>query len=84
MPRRGVMNGFENPYVVELVVVTDGLDAELSRRIIQFHKSRDIQPRHGRRITNSRANSVIVGAFPIYRSLAPLLNSWAEFYKPSE
>jgi hypothetical protein len=36
--------------VIELAVATDGMDVELSRRIVQFHKSRHIQPRHGRTI----------------------------------
>ena len=38
------------PYVVELAVDTDKLNVELSRRMLHFHKSRNIQVRHGRRI----------------------------------
>jgi hypothetical protein len=38
------------PYIVELVVATDGLSVELSRRILSFHQSRQIEPRYGRRI----------------------------------
>jgi hypothetical protein len=38
------------PYVVELAVVGDELDVELSRRMMDFHRSRKIQVRHGRRI----------------------------------
>src|SRR5215472_16522641 len=39
------------PNIVELAVPADGLEIELSRRIMEFHKSRHIQPRHGRWIT---------------------------------
>jgi hypothetical protein len=38
------------PNIVELAVVGDGLDVSLSRRIMELHKSRHIQPRHGRTI----------------------------------
>jgi len=37
-------NEIKHPYVVEIALVRDGLDVELSRRIMQFHKSRHIQP----------------------------------------
>src|SRR5262249_30678402 len=37
--------------IVELAVPADGLEIELSGRIMEFHKSRHIQPRHGRWIT---------------------------------
>jgi hypothetical protein len=37
-------------YVVELAVDTDKLNVELNRRMLHFHKSRNIQVRHGRRI----------------------------------
>jgi hypothetical protein len=53
MPRRdtgvkGAAN--EYPHVVEV------LDVELNRRIIEFHKSRNIEPRHGRRIFRDGEN----------------------------
>ena len=56
MPRRNkaTTNEFSHPYVVELAVVGDALDVELGQRIMQFHESRDIQPRHGRRINRRR------------------------------
>jgi hypothetical protein len=38
------------PNIVELAITTDGLDVTLGRRITQFHLSRHIQPRHGRRM----------------------------------
>ena len=44
------VNEDKHPYVVELAVATDGMDVELSRQIVRFHKSRHIQPRHGRTI----------------------------------
>jgi hypothetical protein len=44
------VNENKHPYVVELAVVTDGMDVELSRQIVWFHKSRHIQPLHGRTI----------------------------------
>ena len=42
------------PNIVELAVPSDGLEIELSRRIIEFHKSRHIQPQHGRWITKEK------------------------------
>jgi hypothetical protein len=38
------------PNIVELAVAADGLEVELSRRIITFHKLRHVELRHGRRI----------------------------------
>ena len=35
------------PHIVELAVGKDGLDVGLGRRIIAFHNSRHIKPRHG-------------------------------------
>lgn len=43
-------NENECPNIIELSVAGDGLEVELSRRIIRFHKSRHIEPRHGRTI----------------------------------
>ena len=56
MPRRNkaMTNEISHPYVVQLAVVGDELDIELSRRIMQFHNSRHIQPRYGRRTTAKR------------------------------
>lgn len=36
------------PHIVELAVPADGLATALGRQIIAFHKSRRIEPRHGR------------------------------------
>jgi hypothetical protein len=61
---KAVTNENKHPYVVELTFVSDeldsdeldsdALDVELSRRIMQFHKSRHIRPRYGRRFTRQR------------------------------
>jgi hypothetical protein len=48
---RTIINESKYPYIVELAVDTDDeLSVELSRRMLHFHKSRNIQLRHGRRI----------------------------------
>jgi hypothetical protein len=39
-----------NPYLVEIPVAAAGLDIALNRQIVEFHKSRHIQLRHGRSI----------------------------------
>ena len=52
MPHWGkvVVNESNFPFIVELAVPFDELDVQLSRRIMEFHRSRTIQARHGRRI----------------------------------
>jgi len=47
---KAIANESEYPYIVELLAADDELDLDLSRRIIAFHGSRNIQVRHGRRI----------------------------------
>src|SRR5689334_18149781 len=58
MPRgssyKSVRNETKYPYIAELPVSVRGLDVELSRRIFQFHKTRHVQPRHGRTILTER------------------------------
>ena len=51
---KATTNEIKHPYVVELSIARDGLDVALSKRIMQFHKSRDIHPQYGRRITTKR------------------------------
>ena len=52
---KAVRNERTYPYIAELPVsVRGGLDVELSRRIVQFHKTRHVQPRHGRTILTER------------------------------
>ena len=58
MPRgssyKAVANERTYPYIAELPASTRGLDVALGRRIIQFHKTRHVQPRHGRTILKER------------------------------
>lgn len=60
MPRsptnKAMTNEIDYPYVVELAVGRDGLDFDLGRRIMHFHKSRHIQLRYGRIMTTRRGN----------------------------
>src|SRR5215813_3127662 len=49
-PRRHAAPGAierKYPHIVQLAVGTHGLDVGLSRRIMHFHNSRHINPRHG-------------------------------------
>src|SRR6516162_1103821 len=43
-----------DPNIVELTFPADGLEFQFDRRIIEFHKSRHIQPRYGRQIARGR------------------------------
>jgi hypothetical protein len=43
-----VANERKYPHIVAVAVAGKGLDIGLSRRIIDLHKARHIQPRHGR------------------------------------
>jgi hypothetical protein len=51
-PRSGkaVANESKYPDIVELFVPADELDVKFSRRMMDFHRSRKIQARYGRRI----------------------------------
>jgi hypothetical protein len=51
---KSVSNERKYPNIVELAVTSDGLAAALSNRIVDFHKSRNIQPRHGRTVLRER------------------------------
>ena len=44
---KAVVNERKCPLVVEVPVAANGLDRELNRQIIGFHKSRNVEPRHG-------------------------------------
>jgi hypothetical protein len=48
---KAVTNEINHAYVVEVAVVSDGLGIDLCRRIMQFHKSRQVELRCGRRVT---------------------------------
>jgi hypothetical protein len=45
---RAKANESKYPHIVELAIESDQLDVDLSRRIMDFHRSRHIPPRHGR------------------------------------
>jgi len=47
---RAIVNESKFSHIAELAVDTEILGVELSRRMLHFHKSRNIQVRHGRRI----------------------------------
>jgi hypothetical protein len=47
---RSVSNEKNYPYIVELAVSAEPLDIDLSRRIVMFHRSRQVEPRHGRTV----------------------------------
>jgi hypothetical protein len=51
---RAMRNERKYPYIVELRVRAGELDIALSRRIMEFHKARQIQPRHGRTMLKER------------------------------
>jgi hypothetical protein len=74
---RAVKNEGAFPDIVELAVATHELDVQLSRRIIDFHKLRDIEARHGGRMLE-KIKSTIGGAFPIWRRLVISLSSLME------
>ena len=50
---RAATNEKEYPNIVQIAVGSEPLDVNLSRRIMLFHKSRNIEPRHGRRVTRN-------------------------------
>jgi hypothetical protein len=45
---KGLANERKFPFIVEVPVATKGLKVELSRQIVDFHKSRGITPQLGR------------------------------------
>ena len=51
---KAIANEKKYPFIVELVVGGDELDVDLGRRVMNFHRPRKIQPRHGRRIIRER------------------------------
>jgi len=51
---KAAANESKYPNIVELAVGGNGLDVTLGRRIINFHKSRHIQPHHGRTINRQK------------------------------
>jgi hypothetical protein len=53
---KSVTNERTHPYLVEIPVAVAGLDAPLNRQIVEFHKSRRLQLRHGRIILTDGKN----------------------------
>jgi hypothetical protein len=47
---KAVANERKYPFIVEVPVATKGLDVELNRQIIGFHKSHRVRPQLGRTI----------------------------------
>jgi hypothetical protein len=47
---KAVANERKYPFIIEVPVATNGLDVELNRQIIGFHKSHRVRPRLGRTI----------------------------------
>ncbi len=67
------------PHIVALWVAGRGLDIELNCQIMNFHKVRHIQLRHGRNaLPKGGGELTAVGAFPIWIRRNPSLNSLAE------
>ena len=79
---RAQANENKYPYVVELAVVTDGMDIELSRQIVRFHKSRHIQPRHGRTVVRQRGFYYRWCFSDLSTARAFVEQFGGEFYKP--
>jgi hypothetical protein len=81
---KAAINESKNPYVVKLEVFSDRLDVELSRQIMQFHKSRNIQPLYGRRKTTRRGKLYYRWCFSdVLIACAFAEQFGGEFYKPS-
>ena len=51
---KAVTNENNHPYVIEVAAGRDGLDFDLGRRIMRFHKSQHVQLRYGRTIPAGR------------------------------
>jgi hypothetical protein len=56
LDRRGkaLANERKYPFIVEVPVAANGLDVELNREIVNFHKSRGIVPLFGRTIWRNK------------------------------
>jgi len=80
-PGKTLRNERNYPYIVELAVHTHGLDVELSRRVMEFHKSRHIQPRYGRAIARHFSYRWCFADLPT--AIAFIEQFGGELYKPS-
>ena len=79
---KAVRNENEFPYIIQLAVVADKLEAELGRRIVQFHKLRHIEPRHGRRMFQQGKVFYRWCFFDLSTAHAFVEQFGGEFYKP--
>jgi len=70
------VNECKYPNIVELTFPADGLEFELNRRIIGFHKSRTFNRGTGVR-SSARTEPIFGGALPIWGQLAISLNNLA-------
>jgi hypothetical protein len=50
---KAVSNEIKSPFVVEVPVASNGLDVELNRQMVGFHKARRIAPLFGRTISRN-------------------------------
>ena len=73
--QKALANERKYPNIVELTFPADGLEFEFNRRIIEFHKSRHIRPRHGRQIVRE-LQPILGGALPICGRLATSWTVW--------
>ena len=55
--QKALANERKYPNIVELTFPADGLEFEFNRRIIEFHKSRHIQPRGRQTVREKRTYS---------------------------
>jgi hypothetical protein len=76
MPHPGT-NERKYPHIVELAVGKDSLDVGLGRRIMAFHNSRHIKPRHGH-IILKEGETYYHWCFRTWRRPTPSSNSLAE------
>jgi hypothetical protein len=78
------VNESKYPYIVELAVKSGQLDFELGRRIMEFHKSRHIRPRHGRAIVSRGRISRYSWCFSDLSLASSFLEQFqGEFRKPA-
>ena len=74
---KAVANETKYPLIVEVPVAAKGLDIELNRQIVEFHKSRRIPPRFGRSIFRD-GQSYYRWCFSDLETARALSNSLAE------
>jgi hypothetical protein len=79
---KSVTNERTYPYLVEIPVATAGLGVALGRQIMEFHKSRHLQVRHGRTILRE-GETCYRWCFPdLMTALAFVKQFGGAFYNP--